>query len=258
MTCQGLVISWSCNELLGGAMNSDQKSRAISKLATLSASATTPSSFVTEIVHDIFNNCQPTGAFLTRLTREGKLKMIASYGYSEAAIAEFETISMWDATPSTDAVREKKFIAIHGSEEWRHRFPKISRILGDDQIVVAVPLIYRLGVIGAFTMSLKSCPEHLESDHDFWNGVASICSFFVVNTSEPHTLSATPTIGVYLTERQKKIVNHFKDGLTIAEIAGKLGYSHSTIRQEIIKIYRLLGVRDRKSAIVEATSRNLL
>jgi DNA-binding CsgD family transcriptional regulator len=258
MTCQRLVIWSLLKELFGGAMNSDQKSRAISKLATLSASATTPSSFLTEIVHDIFRNCQPTGAFLTRLTREGNLKMIASYGYSEAAIAEFETISMWEATPATDAVREKKLIAIHGSEEWRHRFPKISRILGDDHIVVALPLIYRLGVIGAFTMSLKSCPEDLESDHDFWSGVASICSFFVVNISEPQHLNSAPTIGVYLTERQKKIVHYFKDGLTLAEIAGKLGYSHSTIRQEIIKIYRLLGVRDRKSAIVEATSRNLL
>lgn len=259
MTCQGQVISWWISLLInGGDMDSDQKSRAISKLATLSASATTPSSFVTEIVHDVFRQCEPTGAFLTRLTREGNLKMIASYGYADAAIAGYETISIWDATPSTDAVREKKFIAIRGSEEWRNRFPKIARILSDDQTVVAVPLIYRLGVIGAFTMSLKECPSHLEADQDFWNGVASICSFFVVNTSEPHTLSATPTIGVYLTERQKKIVNHFKDGLTIAEIAGKLGYSHSTIRQEIIKIYRLLGVRDRKSAIVEATSRNLL
>ena len=91
-----------------------------------------------------------------------------------------------------------------------------------------------------------------------WNGVASICSFFVVNVAEPHHITTPPSIGVFLTERQKKIVNHFKDGLTIQEIAGKLGYSHSTIRQEIIKIYRLLGVRDRKTAIVEATSRNLL
>ena len=79
-----------------------------------------------------------------------------------------------------------------------------------------------------------------------------------MNVAEPHHITTPPSIGVFLTERQKKIVNHFKDGLTIQEIAGKLGYSHSTIRQEIIKIYRLLGVRDRKTAIVEATSRNLL
>ena len=239
-------------------MNSEEKTRAISKLAILSANSIAPSSFVTELVHDVFQGCNPTGAFLARLTREGNLKMLAAYGYSDASLAGFDTMSVWDATPATDSVREKKLVAIHGSSEWQNRFPKIPHILPDDQTVIALPLIFRLGAIGSVSLSFKNCSKELEDDHDFWNGVASICSFFVVNVAEHHHISTPPSIGVFLTERQKKIVNHFKDGLTIQEIAGKLGYSHSTIRQEIIKIYRLLGVRDRKTAIVEATSRNLL
>ena len=93
-------------------MNSEQKTRAISKLATLSANSISPSSFVTELVHNVFQECNPTGAFLARLTREGNLKMLAAYGYSDASLAGFDTMSVWDATPATDSVREKKLVEI--------------------------------------------------------------------------------------------------------------------------------------------------
>ena len=73
-------------------MNSEQKTRAISKLATLSANSISPSSFVTELVHNVFQECNPTGAFLARLTREGNLKMLAAYGYSDSSDLDLHLI----------------------------------------------------------------------------------------------------------------------------------------------------------------------
>jgi DNA-binding CsgD family transcriptional regulator len=40
------------------------------------------------------------------------------------------------------------------------------------------------------------------------------------------------------------------DGRTNYQIANELGYSQSTIRQDTIKIYEILGVAGRKGAIV--------
>ena len=246
----------------GGAMNAESKYNAISKLALLSSNCTDPQAFAIDLIHDVFKGlfkkCEPTGIFISRLNRDGNLKMIASYGYSESSISSFEVISIWDSTPCSDAIREKKIIIMHRPSDFHARYPKITNVLNHQFTTLAVPMFFRLGVIGSFTVTFKNCQSDFEVDEDFWAGVASICSFFLVNISKPNNQPHIHVESIFLTDRQKKIVNHFKDGLTIQEIANKLGYSHSTIRQEIIKIYRLLGVRDRKSAISLATSSNLL
>lgn len=243
-------------------MNSEAKYRVIHNLALLSASAPDSLTFATDFVHNVFrgsfNGCEPMAVVIKKLNRDGNLKLLAGYGFPEPSLREIDIVSVWEATPTSDAVRDRKLVHIKSAKEWRDRYPKLDDVLEDGQTEIAIPLLYRLGVIGAISLRMKNCPPDVHVDEDFWSGVASICSFFVVNVTDHINQTYQNGAAVYLTERQKKIVNFFKDGLTIAEIAGKLGYSHSTIRQEIIKIYRLLGVRDRKAAITIAASRNLL
>ena len=57
------------------------------------------------------------------------------------------------------------------------------------------------------------------------------------------------TIWNLLNPRQHRIVSMISDGLTNYQIANELGYSQSTIRQDTIKIYEILGVTGRKGAI---------
>ena len=52
-----------------------------------------------------------------------------------------------------------------------------------------------------------------------------------------------------LSPRQILILKLMKDEYTNQNIADQLGYSESTIRQETIKIYSILGVDGRKNAI---------
>lgn len=61
-----------------------------------------------------------------------------------------------------------------------------------------------------------------------------------------------------LTERQTEILRRIELGETNATIARRIGFSESTIRHETIRIFRLFGVHDRKSALVEAEQRGLL
>ena len=48
--------------------------------------------------------------------------------------------------------------------------------------------------------------------------------------------------------RQKQILSGFVEGKTNYQLAGELGYSVSTIRHETMRIFRILGVDDRKKA----------
>ena len=51
-----------------------------------------------------------------------------------------------------------------------------------------------------------------------------------------------------LSRRQNKILDLIKEKLTNREIGEELGYSESTIRQETMRIYRILGVGNRRGA----------
>ena len=61
-----------------------------------------------------------------------------------------------------------------------------------------------------------------------------------------------------LSDRQVLILKEMASGATIADIGQKLQYSHSTVRQESIAIYRLLEVDGRASAIQVARERFLI
>jgi DNA-binding NarL/FixJ family response regulator len=56
--------------------------------------------------------------------------------------------------------------------------------------------------------------------------------------------------GVGLSARQITVLNGLLQDLTINEIAQELGFSHSTVRQESIAIYKVLDV-DGRSAIAD-------
>jgi DNA-binding CsgD family transcriptional regulator len=58
-----------------------------------------------------------------------------------------------------------------------------------------------------------------------------------------------------LTKRQSTILKSLNDDLTYAQIAQRMGFSESTIKQEAMKIFRLLNVSNRSEAVL--ASRNL-
>jgi DNA-binding NarL/FixJ family response regulator len=64
------------------------------------------------------------------------------------------------------------------------------------------------------------------------------------NGSEPSPASAE-----HLSARQITILSHIQDGLVNMEIAKELLLSESTIRQETVRIYRILGVGNRQDAV---------
>lgn len=61
-----------------------------------------------------------------------------------------------------------------------------------------------------------------------------------------------------LTERQRAVLTMLSEGLLVREIAERLSYSHATIRHETLRIYAVLGVRDRDAAVEVARQRGLL
>ena len=65
-------------------------------------------------------------------------------------------------------------------------------------------------------------------------------------------------LALSLTERQLSILGSMTEGMTYYQIARKLLLSESTIKQEVGKIFRFLGVNTRDAALDVAKSRSLI
>lgn len=72
------------------------------------------------------------------------------------------------------------------------------------------------------------------------------------------TSSVSSHEGLSLTSRQCRILHLLAHGLTNPQIAARIGFSTSTVRLETLKIFRALGVHDRKRAVEAADALGLL
>ena len=74
---------------------------------------------------------------------------------------------------------------------------------------------------------------------------------------ESKSTSQGPVDPAALTARQLRILSAMVEAKTNHEIADELGFSISTVRQETMKIYKVLGVMDRRAAAQRAMELNL-
>ncbi len=74
----------------------------------------------------------------------------------------------------------------------------------------------------------------------------------------PRCCSVPPPAGVSLTRRQQQVLDLLEEGLTLHQIAGRIGFSESTVRMESLAIYRALDVHDRANAVAAARDLGLL
>jgi DNA-binding CsgD family transcriptional regulator len=220
-----------------------------------------PSQYLAEIIYGVLDSIKPNGGILGTLTKEATLELIGSYGYAEIDIKGFHNVSMNENLPITLCIKEKRIIAHKSKEEFRKAYPHLKdfqSIKNSEVTTFAVPLIYRLSAIGAIGFTAEECPKDIFDDYNFWSGFGSICSFYVVQRLQSKVLNGQVIATADLTERQIEILIRFKDGLTIENIADQLNFSDSTIRQEIMRIYKKLGVKDRKSALNVAIEKQII
>ena len=243
------------------SMESFQKSKAISALAKLAMEQIEPLYFLSEITQTILAELEPNGALIGLINSQAEFQLLSEYGYDGKASQFFEHYSIWQDSPFTQSIRSRSTVSIKITDEVRARFSIVNSIPAlqyPDVTTIALPLIYRLGTIGSIGFTFKEYPRELLDDQSFWDGFGSICTFYLVNSRLVERYSRGIIPSTDLTPRQLKIVHCFKDGLTVDQIAEHLRFSHSTIRQEIMRIYKKLGVKDRKSAIEIAHERKII
>ena len=191
--------------------------------------------------------CHGVAAYL--LDQRSMLVEVASYG--RAFDFGAEGISTWDDNVMARAVRSRKIV-----EEQ-----------SEDLTLYALPIELAGVTTGAFLFTLSKKVPNPVFSKQVTSMLASLGGLFMDNKG----LSLKESSGVAqnderqnaasiqeLTSRQLKILELVADGLTNAAIAKVVLLSESTVRQETIRIFRVLNCHSRTEAIVKARAIGLL
>ena len=100
------------------------------------------------------------------------------------------------------------------------------------------------GYRGASGNAIKQTPEIYST----LIAISGMISLYAKNMVEFKVALEQGVSRKLLSRRQNKILDLIKEKLTNREIGEELGYSESTIRQETMRIYRILGVGNRRGA----------
>ena len=212
-----------------------------------------PDQFLSHITNKTLASLDARGAILGVIEREGFLDLQGTYGYEMSMVEPYMRIPLWTPMPITDAARSGEISIFNSPQEMIKAYPHLSgfgdSVLG---ITVSAPIKYRNTVIGAIGFTSLQAPQKDFMNSETTQGVLALCGLYIRNLIANRTRTTKDySAGVKtLSPRQKQIINLFKDDLTTDQMAERLKYSSSTIKQDIIKIYSVFGVNSR-SAVVE-------
>ncbi len=190
--------------------------------------------------------CHGVGVYL--LNQRSELVQVAEYGrgYDFGT----DTITAWDDNVLSKAVRSRKVV---------------TEVVGDATLY-ALPIQHDEVITGVFIFNLsKQLPSPVFSD-EVVAMLSRLGGLFMETkgislrvTGSVTGDSADGPIAVQeLTSRQVQIIHLIADGLTNAEIAKKVLLSESTVRQETIRIFRVLKCHNRSEAIVKARANGII
>ena len=212
-----------------------------------------PDQFLSHIVNKTLASIDARGAILGVIEREGFLDLQGSYGFASDLVDPYMRIPLWTPMPITDAARSGEISLFKTPQEMIKVYPHLSQF-GETEagVTISAPIKYRNTVLGAIGVTTLKPPQPAFMKSETTQGVLALCGLYIRNllanratTTKDYSASMKT-----LSTRQKQIINLFKEDLTTDQMAERLKYSSSTIKQDIIKIYSVFGVNSR-SAVVE-------
>jgi DNA-binding CsgD family transcriptional regulator len=196
------------------------------------------------LVHADFAKSATKGAYLYSIDARSMLVELAGYGmpFAESG-AEF---LIWDDHPVAKCVRDRKLVC-HDEKNLK---------------LICLPFEASDVPTGALVIVCDIDVELPPFAAELVPAISKLGGYFI-NTSgislNRGTVLNSPSVSLEeITTRQVSILNLMADGLTNAEIAGKVLLSESTVRQETIRIYRALAVNGRLEAIAKARALGLI
>ena len=198
------------------------------------------------------------------------LEVLGTYGYTQEEIDRYFRMPIGVPTPFTRAVQHSEvlvdemdallddFDALRMDEDlWKG----IMERFGNGHVVSA-PIVLQGTVIGAFGGITRSKRTWSSLDFALFDGLSAALGLWMTNPltqlPTPDRLATHHSDTIHLTDRQMRILMLVESGRSNTSIAQLLGYSVSTIKQELQRAMRATRASDRLQAARRARELHLL
>lgn len=213
------------------------------------------------IVRVVLEPLEVSSIIIGNLNKEGDIEAFASSGISERdqlSLTELSGIGV--LYPTTESFRHGKFFWINTLPEWGDDFPLLQTLPKEfiGKTLITFPIYSFETPVSTFSIISRKLITPTSDIQAFLVAVGGIFSLYYyesvahvsnkVTLIEPLRLVKLGSEKHELTERQHVILRLISESRTNANISDLLGYSESTIRQEIMRIFSILGCSHRVDA----------
>jgi len=243
-------------------VNDSQYLEAVSEfIAFLSANVLTLDQILSHMVLVVFASLDAEAILLRQLNNENQAVLIETWGMPlENLQRPPVAFNLNDRYPTTDTLRYRRTTWINTLPEWGDDYPRFKEFpyTTGAKSFICFPIEKAstpVAALGVFSRNDILPNAEIES---FLKAVGSVFSMhmFRQNTNKPgptkipvnHLTPRIESTHRDLTERQQVILRLISENRTNLEIGEFLGYSESTIRQEIVSIFAKLNCTGRKEA----------
>lgn len=207
-------------------------------------------------------------AALLEVEQDASVRVTGWFGFNADILASFQRTSLWDDLPVSVAIRTQRTVLFTDADQLDTAFPQLNDAGLQLGSLVAAPIISAGHTIGACVLvgdeGISTPEEHVEE----LQSVCLLLGLYLLSlpdhipndSAELSTLmrAERAVLPNALSDRQHAVLGYLAQHLTNRQIATRMGFSESTIRQETMAIYRFLQVSGRREAVRVALARGLI
>lgn len=188
------------------------------------------------------------------LEPDGTIRPVGQFGFSAEVMKSWTSSNINEDIPTADALKTNNIVWIADKKAWETEYPHLAEYEMDytTNTFVAWPVTVRGAHMSVLGLCLRGVEAPTPGLISFFETVGGIFALQQSKNSRVTTTSVEDELVAKLnlfTRRQRDVIRLVADGLTNTQIAGELGFSESTIRQETMRIYELLGATGRADAV---------
>ena len=198
-----------------------------------------------QLCHFLSINHCPSGevsrVYFAKISKDKNLKIEAAHGFEPENCYVGKEFPVEIGRPSGLAIINNQMIVERNSPEYYLKYPAIR----NQPIPYPWSSQISIPINNQYFMQLGRYVEMSDGDELFYQNLQSLMQIYFSKIGKV-SLEIGDLFGKALTERQEEILKMIRDGQTNEEIAEKIGYSASLVKQETMLIYSKLGISGRR------------
>jgi DNA-binding CsgD family transcriptional regulator len=201
-----------------------------------------------------FNFLGAIAMFEAALDSNGNIRPVGQFGFSAEVMKSWSVSNINEEIPTADALKTNNIIWVADKDEWARDYPHLAKYEMDwtTNTFVAWPITVRGAHMSVLGLCLSGVEAPTPALISFFETVGGIMALQLSKSTRVNSSTLEDELLTKLnlfTRRQRDVIRRMADGLTNTQIGIELGFSESTIRQETMRIYEILGATGRADAV---------